>query len=57
MNMATVDSRYAAHAPSESAVFGVSQGSAASPLVWAGAGLVVLAGAAGLLAFRIRKPL
>ncbi|WP_230119085.1 hypothetical protein [Arthrobacter sp. Bi83] len=55
--MATIDSRYTAHAPSESAVLGVSQGSAAWPLVWAGAGLVVLAGAAGLVALRIRRPL
>lgn len=56
MNMGTVDSRYSVSRPS-SAVLGSSQSGPVSPLVWAGAGLVLLAGAAGLVAYKLRRAL
>jgi hypothetical protein len=56
MNMASLGDRYAADAPYSGAVLGASDGPV-SPLVLAGAVLVVLAGAAGLVAFRIRRSL
>lgn len=56
MNMGTVDSRYSLSRPS-SAVIGSSQAGPVSPLVWAGAGLVLLAGAAGLVAYKLRRAL
>jgi hypothetical protein len=55
MNMGTVDSRYAVQGP-KSAIL-ASQPGPISPLVWAGAGLVLLAGAAGLVAYKIRRAL
>jgi hypothetical protein len=57
MNMASLGDRYAAGAPYSGAVLGASDEGSVSPLVWAGAVLVVLAGAAGLVAFRIRRSL
>jgi hypothetical protein len=56
MNMGTVDSRYSVSGPS-SAVLGSAQAGPVSPLVWAGAGLVLLAGAAGLVAYKLRRAL
>lgn len=56
MNMGTVDYQYSAVKPN-SAVLGSSQAGPVSPLVWVGAGLVVLAGAAGLVAYKMRKAL
>ena len=56
MNMGTVDSRYSVSRPS-SAVLGSAQAGPVSPLVWAGAGLVLLAGAAGLVAYKLRGAL
>ncbi|MCE3291872.1 MAG: hypothetical protein K0Q84_809, partial [Arthrobacter sp.] len=59
MNMGTVDSRYSVSGPN-SAVLGSAQAAQAgpvSPLVWAGAGLVLLAGAAGLVAYKLRRAL
>lgn len=56
MNMGTVDSRYSLSRPS-SAVTGSSQAGQVSPMVWAGAGLVLLAGAAGLVAYKLRRAL
>jgi hypothetical protein len=56
MNMGTVDSRYSVSRPS-SAVLGSAQAGPVSPLVWAGAGLVLLAGAAGLVAYKLRRAL
>lgn len=56
MNMGTVDSRYSVSRPG-SAVLGSAQGGPVSPLVWAGAGLVLLAGAAGLVAYKMRRAL
>lgn len=57
MNMASLGDRYAAAAPYSGAVLGASDEGSVSPLVWAGAVLVVVAGAAGLVAFRIRRSL
>jgi hypothetical protein len=56
MNMGTVDYRYSAVKPN-SAILGSSQTGPVSPLVWVGAGLVLLAGAAGLVAYKMRKAL
>ena len=56
MNMGTVDSRYSVSRPS-SAVLGCAPAGPVSPLVWAGAGLVLLAGAAGLVAYKLRGAL
>lgn len=57
MNMASLGDRYAAGAPYSGAVLGASDDGPVSPLVLAGAVLVILAGAAGLVAFRIRRSL
>lgn len=57
MNMASLGDRYAADAPYSGAVLGASDDGPVSPLVLAGAVLVILAGAAGLVAFRIRRSL
>jgi hypothetical protein len=55
-NIGTVDSRYSVSRPS-SAVLSSTQSGPVSPLVWAGAGLVLLAGAAGLVAYKLRRAL
>jgi hypothetical protein len=57
MNMAAADSLYASRGPAESAVLAATPGGAVSPLVWWGAGLLILAGAAGLAVVRIRRSL
>jgi len=57
MNMATADSLYDSRGPAESAVLTATPGGAVSPLVWWGAGLLILAGAAGLAVVRIRRSL
>jgi hypothetical protein len=57
MNMAGADSPYTARGPAESAVLTAAPGGPVSPLVWWGAGLVILAGAAGLAVVRIRRSL
>ncbi|WP_457974260.1 hypothetical protein [Arthrobacter sp. D1-17] len=56
MNMGTVNSRYSISRPS-SAVLSSTQSGPISPMVWAGAGLVLLAGAAGLVAYKLRRAL
>lgn len=55
-NMATISSPYM-QGPAESAVLGVSQNGTIAPQVWWGAGLLALAGAAGVAAVRIRRSL
>lgn len=55
-NMATISSPYT-RGPAESAVMGVSRNGTIEPQVWWGAGLLALAGAAGVAAVRIRRSL
>jgi len=55
-NMATISSAYL-HGPAENAVMGASQNGTIAPQVWWGAGLLALAGAAGVAAVRIRRAL
>ncbi|MFE4544894.1 hypothetical protein [Arthrobacter sp. NPDC056727] len=55
-NMATISSPYM-RGPAESAVMGVSQNGTIAPQVWWGAGLLALAGAAGVAAVRLRRAL
>ncbi|WP_185982226.1 hypothetical protein [Arthrobacter sp. KBS0703] len=57
MNVASADSLYSTRGPAESAVLAAAPGGAVSPLVWWGAGLLVLAGAAGIAVVRIRRSL
>ena len=55
-NMATMSSPYT-RGPAESAVMGISRSGTIEPQVWWGAGLLALAGAAGVAAVRIRRSL
>jgi hypothetical protein len=55
-NMATMSSPYTRGA-AESAVMGISRSGTIEPQVWWGAGLLALAGAAGVAAVRIRRSL
>ncbi|MFE4837609.1 hypothetical protein ACFRAU_23365 [Arthrobacter sp. NPDC056691] len=55
-NMATISSPYT-RGPAENAVMGVSRSGTIAPQVWWGAGLLALAGAAGVAAVRIRRSL
>ncbi|MET3933277.1 MULTISPECIES: hypothetical protein [unclassified Arthrobacter] len=54
--MATISSPFT-RGPAESAVMGVSRSGTIEPQVWWGAGLLALAGAAGVAAVRIRRSL
>jgi hypothetical protein len=54
--MATISSPYMS-GPAESAVMGASRNGTIEPQVWWGAGLLALAGAAGVAAVRIRRSL
>ncbi|MFF2315590.1 hypothetical protein ACFVTE_04895 [Arthrobacter sp. NPDC058097] len=54
--MATISSPYT-RGPAENAVMGLSRSGTIEPQVWWGAGLLALAGAAGVAAVRIRRSL
>lgn len=55
-NMATISSAYM-RSPAESTVMGTSHNGTIAPQVWWGAGLLALAGAAGVAAARLRRAL